>query len=136
MQVARSPSIDAKNLEGQDEEAPACSSEDYSQEEQAMDLPALAEVICHRCNKKGRFARNCKIPAAIGRKGAGKARTRFLDSYGTAGAHNLCKWCNKLGHSPEKCWKLYPELIPLKYQNQKKAQGVDDEEGTAASPQQ
>ena len=54
VQVARSPSTDANNLEEQDEEAPAFSPEDdCTQEEYAMDLAALAEVVCHRCARRG-----------------------------------------------------------------------------------
>ena len=40
--------------------------EGYTQEEEAMDLAALADIVCRRCHKKGRFARNCKMPPPRG----------------------------------------------------------------------
>ena len=126
VQVAPGSSpTDASNIEEQEEEG---ASEEYSQEEEAMDLAALSEVVCHRCNKKGHFARNCKVPSSKGsRKGGGKGGTRFMQSYGKGGStSNLCPGCNKPGHTSDKCWKLHPELVPPKFK--KKVQGVEDEE--------
>ena len=136
--VSRASTIDANNLEEPyDDDDYGVQPEDYTPEDEAMDLAALAEVKCHRCGKMGHFARNCKLPATKGRKGGGKGKTggtRFMDSYGKGGAPNhqtSCKECNRSPyHPPEKCWKLHPELRPG---YKKKVQGVEDEERATSS---
>ena len=59
--------VDGGNQSVHDEEA-APEAEGYTDEEEAMDLAALADVVCRRCNKKGHFARNCKLPPQRGRE--------------------------------------------------------------------
>ena len=45
-------------IDSDDEEEVA---EGYTEQEEAMDLAALADIVCRRCNKRGHFARNCKM---------------------------------------------------------------------------
>ena len=103
--------------------------ENYSPEEEAMDLAALAEVVCHRCNKKRRLARNCRLPAkGKGGKSGGKGGARFMQSYSKGGAGPLFPACNKPGHKPDTCWKLHPELTPATFQKKGQVQQVVEEE--------
>ena len=142
VQMTRSPdAMDTSSVEPwvgswddeQSEEPPAA----YTEEEEQMDLAALAEVVCHRCNKKGHFARDCRS-APKGGKSKGKSKgTRFMSSYGNGGKGGggqgsggqrsgvVCSGCNKTGHRPEGCWTLHPELRPPP---RRKAQGVEGEE--------
>ena len=48
-----------QSVQSEDEEIAA---EGYTEEEEAIYLAALADVVCRRCQKKGHFARNCKMP--------------------------------------------------------------------------
>ena len=57
----------------------AIEAEGYTEEEEAMDLAALADVVCRRCQKKGHVARNCKMPPP---RGQPQPRIRFLSNYG------------------------------------------------------
>ena len=43
-----------------------------------MGLAALADIVFRRCQKKGRFVRNCKTPPP---RGQPQRRTRFMSSY-------------------------------------------------------
>ena len=92
--------------------------EGYSQEEEAMGLAALADIVYRRCQKKGRFARNCKMPPP---RGQPQQRTRFMSNYsgpprpqsgGATGDKPTCPTCKKYGRSKEECWKTYPDKIP------------------------
>jgi len=100
--------------------------EGYSQEEEAMDLAVLADVVCRRCQKKGRFARNCKMPPP---RRQPQPRTRFMtnqggpprpQSGGATGDKPTCQTCKKYGHSKEECWKTYPEKIPPNFARRSK----------------
>ena len=63
VQMQRNPdAMDTNMVYGEDDEVTEGTAEGYTVEEEAMDLAALAEVVCRRCNKKGYFARNCKSP--------------------------------------------------------------------------
>ena len=52
----------------------AIEAEGYTEEEEAMDLAALADVVCCRCQKKGHFVRNCKMPPPRGQEENRRAR--------------------------------------------------------------
>ena len=52
-----------QSVQSEDE---ATGAEGYTEEEEAMDLAALADVVCRRCQKKGHFARNCRMPPTSG----------------------------------------------------------------------
>ena len=114
--------------------------EGYTEEEEAMDLAALADVVCRRCNKKGYFARNCKMPPPRGQ--GGQFKLRFSTGYTglstvnrspsspPAGGKPTCPTCGKVGHAKEECWKTYPDKVPEKYRSKqgKKTQSVEDGE--------
>ena len=57
--------MDTNMVYGEDDEAAEEAAEGYTEEEEAMDLAALADVVCRKCNKKGHFARSCKVPPGI-----------------------------------------------------------------------
>ena len=66
VQSQRNPdAMDCSLLDGGSQpvqsEDEAIEAEGYTEEEEAMDLAALADVVCRRCNKKGHVARNCKL---------------------------------------------------------------------------
>ena len=84
VQMQRNPdAMDTNMVYGNDEELTEEPTEGYTEEEEAMDLAALAEVVCRRCNKKGHFARNCRSPpSAPSPNGKSKGKgTRFASSY-------------------------------------------------------
>ena len=92
-------------VQSDDEEEVA---EGYTEEEEAMDLAALADIVCRRCNKKGHVARNCKM--APPRGGRPPQKTRFLSSYSgpsttsrppAAGGKLTCPTCRIVGHVKE-----------------------------------
>ena len=64
---------------GEVDEVTEETAEGYTEEEEAMSLAALADVVCRRCNKKGHFASNCK---ALLRRSVRpeKAKVRVQDS--------------------------------------------------------
>ena len=114
--------MDCSQLDnGEEEEDAVPEAEGYTEEEEAMGLAALTDVFCRRCNKKGHFARNCKLPPPVWKGGkAGGKGTRFMTGYnpGKGGQGRAkppgppCPHCGKNGHGKEGCWKLHPELTP------------------------
>ena len=134
VQMQRDPdAMDTNMVYGNDEELAEEPTEGYTEEEEDMDLAALAEVVCRRWNKKGHFAWNCKTaPSAHSPKGKSKGNgTRFMSSYGGKGGSPTssgppCPGCEKPGRAKEKWWKLHPDLAPPRLR--KKVQGVEEEE--------
>ena len=110
--------VDGGNQSVPSEEEMAPEAEGYTEEEEAMDLAALADIVCRRCQRKGHFARNCKIPTP---RGQPQQRTRFMSNYsgpssppssGAVGGKPTCPTCKKIGHVKEECWRTYPEKAP------------------------
>ena len=114
--------------------------EGYTGEEEAMDIAALADVVCRRCNKKGHFAHNCKMPPPRGP--GGQFKPRYTSNYSgpssvnrpprssPAGGKPTCPTCGKVGHAKEECWQSYPEKILEKFKTKqgRKIQSVEDGE--------
>lgn len=121
VQTQRNPdAMDTNMVYGEDNEAVEEAAEGCTEEEEAMGLAALADVVCRRCNKRGHFARNSKTPPpAFSPAGKSKGKgTKSMSTYGGRGGAAplgpLCPGCGKLNHTKEKCWGLHPELAPPK----------------------
>ena len=86
--------------------------EDYTEEEEAMDLAALADVKCHRCGKKGHMIRNCPQRGSGPQRGpGGQFKPRFAPYSGpsqvnrqtppSASGKPTCPTCKNGGHTKE-----------------------------------
>ena len=85
-----------------------------------LDALGKAPAQCFRCGGFGHLAAQCATPKGAGKGGGkdtgkggakgNKGKGKDGKGFGKGKARVPCSGCGKLGHGPDACWTLHPEL--------------------------